>query len=156
MSIGDNIRQARGQIKQSELADMLGVDVSTISRWENNKNVPHGSVLSDIARVLNTSTEFLLSTSSSSQQDANNKASAQNTNNDTDTDILITEGIANNMFIINDRKSDRVYYLPNNEEGRNLFLTILASGINGTNLPVLSNSINGDNNNGNKLGVINN
>ena len=154
MSIGDNIRKARGQIKQADLAEMLKVDVSTVSRWENNKNVPHANVLSEIAKVLNTSTEFLLGTTQTEEQ--TQTISTQNNNNHDDANILVTGGIANNMFIINDKKADRVYYLPNDEGGRRLFLSILASGINGTNLPVLSNSINGDNNNGNKLGVINN
>ena len=59
------------------------------------------------------------------------------------------------MFIINDKKTGRVYYLPNNEDGRSIFLSALASGLNGSSIPVLSNTINGDNNSGNKLGVIN-
>lgn len=40
--IGDRIKEIRLKqgIDQSQLADMLGVSVSTISRWENNKGLP--------------------------------------------------------------------------------------------------------------------
>lgn len=59
MSIGSNIKKARGRIKQAELAEMLDVDVSTISRWENDKNIPNSKVLKQIADVLKTTTAFL-------------------------------------------------------------------------------------------------
>ena len=59
MSIGSNIKKARGHIKQSELAEMLNVDVSTISRWENDRNIPNGKILKQIADVLKTTTDYL-------------------------------------------------------------------------------------------------
>ena len=154
MSIGDNIRKARGNIKQSDLAEMLNVDVSTISRWENDKNVPHGEVLSRIARVLKISTEFLLG-DNNTESPQGKKHSYSDSQKISDLDVIFTGGTSNNMFAIEDKKAGRVYYIPNNEEGRALFLSVLASGLTGANTPVLSNTINGDNNSGNKLGVIN-
>lgn len=154
MSIGDNIRKARGNIKQSDLAEMLNVDVSTISRWENDKNVPHGEVLSRIARVLKTSTEFLLG-DNDTESPQGKKHSYSDSKNISDAEVIYTGGTSNNMFAIEDKKAGRVYYIPNNEEGRALFLSIFTSGIKGTNTPIMSNTINGDNNNDNQLGIIN-
>lgn len=52
MTIGSNIKHARGRIKQSELSEMINVDISTISRWENDKNIPSGKMLQKIADAL--------------------------------------------------------------------------------------------------------
>ena len=155
MSIGDNIRKARGRIKQTDLAEMLDVDVSTISRWENNKNIPNGEILARIAQVLNTSTEFLLGCSNTAPSQPNEQTSLLDETT-TDSDVFLSGGVDNNMFAIKDWKADRTYYFPNNEEGRALFLSVLASGINGLNTPVLSNTRSGNHNSNNKLGVINN
>lgn len=156
MSIGDNIKKARGRIKQTDLAEMLDVDVSTISRWENDKNIPNGEVLSRIAQALNTSTEFLVGTNQTEPKQSEKQSShSEQLHKDTDVDFLFTGGVDNNMFVIKDWKADRTYYFPNNEEGRALFLSVLASGMNETSIPVLSNTISGNNNSNNKLGVIN-
>ena len=60
MTVGSNIKKARGNMKQAELAEILDVDISTVSRWENDKNVPNSKMLKKIADALNTSTNFLL------------------------------------------------------------------------------------------------
>lgn len=65
MGIGENIRECRGAMKQSELADKLGVNVTTISRWENGLNVPNGEMIQKIANVLGVDTETLLKQSPS-------------------------------------------------------------------------------------------
>ena len=55
MTIGDNIKRERKKIrlKQSELAEALETDISTISRWENNKNLPNADSIAKIAQKLN-------------------------------------------------------------------------------------------------------
>lgn len=55
MSIGDNIKRERKKVrvKQSELAEELQTDISTISRWENNKNLPNAETITKIAHKLN-------------------------------------------------------------------------------------------------------
>ena len=149
MSIGDNIKKARGHIRQEDLAEMLDVSTVTISRWENNINTPNANMLRKIARVLNTSVDSL----TSSCDDIN--ALADNlSNEDIDMKHPIFGGVAGNMFIID--TGEQKFYFPNDEEGRKMFMAVLTAGIKGMNHPVVSNSINGDNNNGNKLGVINN
>ena len=67
MSIGENIRLCRGAMKQSEFADKLGVTVTTVSRWENDQNIPNGEMIQKIANVLGVDTESLLRQSSSSK-----------------------------------------------------------------------------------------
>lgn len=46
--------------------------------------------------------------------------------------------------------------IPNDEGGRRLFLSVLASELHGENPPLVYNAINGNKNNGNNLCVINN
>ena len=60
MSIGENIRLCRGTMKQSELAEKLGVTVTTVSRWENDLNAPNGEMIQKIASALGIDTERLL------------------------------------------------------------------------------------------------
>ena len=76
MTVGSNIKKARGNMKQADLADILGVDVSTVSRWENDKNVPGAAMLKKIAEVLGTSTSVLLSENDAGLQNNENKNSS--------------------------------------------------------------------------------
>ncbi len=64
MSIGENIRLCRGAMKQSELAEKLGVTVTTVSRWENDQNVPSGEMIQKIANTLDVDIESILKQSS--------------------------------------------------------------------------------------------
>ena len=75
MTVGSNIKKARKNIKQADLAERLGVDTSTISRWENDKNVPGAAMLKKIAEVLGTSTSVLLSENDAGLQNNENKNS---------------------------------------------------------------------------------
>ena len=149
VNIGTKIMNMRKEkrLSQEDLGDLIGVSYMTIRRWENQKSKPSLDQIDKLAKIFDVTPEYILG--------LNEQVQLRNDDN-INSDVLLTGGIANNMFIINDKKSDRVYYLPNNEEGRKLFLSVLASGINGANSPVVSNTINGDNNSDNKLGVINN
>ncbi len=60
MGIGENIRECRGAMKQAEFAEKLGVNVATVSRWENGQNTPNGEMIQKIADVLGVGTETLL------------------------------------------------------------------------------------------------
>ena len=53
MSIGDNIKRERQKIrmKQTELAEKLETNITTISRWENNKNLPNAETIAKIANI---------------------------------------------------------------------------------------------------------
>ena len=60
MSIGENIKKYRGAMKQEDFAEKLGVNTVTISRWENDANIPNGKMLDKIAKILNVDVNQLL------------------------------------------------------------------------------------------------
>lgn len=62
MGIGENIRECRGAMKQSELAEQLGVNTTTVSRWENGQNAPSSEMIQKIATILDVKPERLLKT----------------------------------------------------------------------------------------------
>lgn len=61
VTLGSTIKDIRARlgIDQSQLADMLGVTTSTISRWENNESVPRVKKLKQIAQIGHISVEEL-------------------------------------------------------------------------------------------------
>ncbi|WP_224994348.1 helix-turn-helix domain-containing protein [Cesiribacter sp. SM1] len=73
MAIGERIKTLRKehQLTQQALADKVGLTYVQIGRYETGRSTPSSDVLSKLAQVLNTTTDFLMS---GSQQEA---ASAQ-------------------------------------------------------------------------------
>ena len=62
MAVGDQIRRARKKagLKQSELAEKLGVAVITIGQYERNQRQPRYDQLQRIAAALGTTVNWLL------------------------------------------------------------------------------------------------
>lgn len=62
MSLGKNIKTLRESknIKQEDLANILGVSIQSISRWENEQNYPDISILPSISKYFNVTTDYLL------------------------------------------------------------------------------------------------
>ena len=62
MSLGKNIKALRESknIKQEDLANILGVSIQSISRWENEQNYPDISILPSISKYFNVTTDYLL------------------------------------------------------------------------------------------------
>ena len=62
MNLGSNLRNARKEanMKQTELADKLGVKQRDISRWENNEVVPTTITFANICKALNASADEIL------------------------------------------------------------------------------------------------
>lgn len=91
MTVGNNIRRARADVKQAALAYKIGVDISTVSRWENNKNVPNSKMLQKIADALGVSTAFLLGEEDNAnlQDSANNLQYQKATHSQSDSNKLI-------------------------------------------------------------------
>lgn len=61
MVFGERLRQLReGKYTQEDLADMLNVNNNTISKWENGTQEPRAKRVTEIARILGTTTAYLL------------------------------------------------------------------------------------------------
>ena len=59
-TLGERIRQLRGEMTQSEFADILRIKQAMISRYEANKETPSPKVLLRIAQFSGKSIEWLL------------------------------------------------------------------------------------------------
>lgn len=61
-TIGERIIYLRDlrDMKQKDLADAVGVTKATMSKYENNINIPNADILCRIAEVLDTSTDYLV------------------------------------------------------------------------------------------------
>lgn len=58
-------------LKQSEVADKLGIDFTTISKYENNKSQPDNEILKKLASLYQVSIDWLLSGRDYESQSAN-------------------------------------------------------------------------------------
>ena len=54
-----NIREGLG-ISQTQMADKLGIAVTTYRNYENTSREPNYDILKNIAKILNISTDYLL------------------------------------------------------------------------------------------------
>ena len=61
--IGQYIQLLRKQKKlsQKELANLLSVSFQAVSKWETGENLPDASILLDLADILGTTTDHILS-----------------------------------------------------------------------------------------------
>lgn len=68
-TIGEKILILRENLnmKQKELADLVGITEATLSRYENNKREPRGEIVTRLAKILNVSTDYLLDNEISSE-----------------------------------------------------------------------------------------
>ena len=122
MTVGNNIKKARGNMKQAELAEILDVDISTVSRWENDKNVPNSKMLKKIADALKTSTNFLLADTGANLQIIANEMQNENENNK-----------INKTKISNPQNNDILFFkdgeyeisVPNTKENRKEFWAVI-------------------------------
>ncbi|MBQ7671329.1 MAG: helix-turn-helix transcriptional regulator [Clostridia bacterium] len=55
-----HIQQRRGEMTQEQLAEKLGVDRSTIAKWETGKATPRLNMLCKLAKILNCSISDLV------------------------------------------------------------------------------------------------
>ena len=61
MTFGERLRQLReGKYTQEELAEKMNVHNITISKWETGVQEPHSKRVAELARILGTSTAYLL------------------------------------------------------------------------------------------------
>jgi len=60
MSIGERMKQLRGNESRKSLADKLGVDQTTIVNYESGKRLPNSEFISKFCRLYNVSTDWLI------------------------------------------------------------------------------------------------
>lgn len=62
LSFGDRLKRARKEKKltQEEVAKRLGIDDTTISKYENDKSEPDNKTLNDLAGLYEVSVDYLL------------------------------------------------------------------------------------------------
>ena len=160
MRLEERIKQARkkANLSQQQLANILGLSFMTIRRWESGDVSPRVEEIQNIAKALNTSVEYLLDLQDKNQIKQQMDAALELADKSADEDNTLKEpisaGMTDNMFIIKDWNTQQTYYFPNNEEGRKFF-TDFTSRLFHLRTPIVSgNSINGDNNKNNNLGVV--
>jgi transcriptional regulator with XRE-family HTH domain len=73
-TIGERIAYIRemSDLKQKDLAEKIGVTKATMSKYENNINIPNADILCKIAKTLNTSTDYLVGRTNHIRPYANN------------------------------------------------------------------------------------
>lgn len=71
LSFGQRLKMLRREadLSQSELADMIGVSVQSVSKWECDNNMPDVSLLLPLASVLNVTTDCLLGAGTDEKED---------------------------------------------------------------------------------------
>ena len=160
MRLEERIKQARkkANLSQQQLANILGLSFMTIRRWESGDVSPRVEEIQNIAKALNTSVEYLLGLQDKNQIKQQMDAALELADKSADEDNTLKEpisaGMTDNMFIIKDWNTQQTYYFPNNEEGRKFFTDFTSRLFHLRTQIVSGNSINGDNNKNNNLGVV--
>ena len=154
MMFPERIKSLRMQKRysQTDLSKIIGVKNNTIWRWENNKAKPDSEMILKIAEALNTTASYLLGETDNQTLDIHETAQKL-ARGDIDLQEPITAGISGDMIIIKDWNTKKTISIPNNEEGRKTLALLMNCSI-GENSQIFANSISGDNNNGNNLGII--
>ena len=75
--LGDRIRigRTRANLKQAEVAELLGVNAITVSRWERGVNIPGAEVVKNIAKILNVTVEWLVNNDDTTSERLSENAS---------------------------------------------------------------------------------
>lgn len=155
MIFGERLKKLREKrYSQEQLADLLHVHNNTISKWENGNQEPRTKRVTQLAQILGTTAAYLLGETDDPAQDSIALAKKIG-NEEVDLKKPIAVGMSEHNITITDNNTKFTYSFPNNEEGRKSLELFLNYSLK-TNTATVSNAITGDNNNGNKLGIINN
>ena len=132
----------------------------TVRRWESGEISPRINEIQQLSKTLNTPVEYLIGVCDNPHS-KNNEINSQNimalaqklSDEDIDLKEPITAGISDDKITVHDGNTNLTFSFPNNEEGRKS-LALFMSCSQGQGNSIFANSISGDNNNGNNLGVI--
>ena len=59
LEVNDRLRMLRGELKQSDFAQILGVHRNSVTRWELGEWLPTGAVLIKLHEILNIDLNWL-------------------------------------------------------------------------------------------------
>ena len=156
MSIAEKIKLLREKERytQKALAKAIGVQSNTIWRWETGKAVPDTENARKLALTLGTSSSYLLGETDNPEDLHAKVLDIANSSWSDDLQEPISTGYDGKYYIIHDGNTNHTFKLPDNEEGRKIFLDFMNRILN-PQKPIVENTISGNNNSGNKLGIIN-
>ncbi|MCD9024096.1 helix-turn-helix domain-containing protein [Cohnella silvisoli] len=74
-TFGKRLKEARThrQLTQNEVAGKLGIDFTTISKYENNKSQPDNEILRELASMYEVSLDWLITGQLSGDEKSSNK-----------------------------------------------------------------------------------
>ena len=155
MKIAERIRQQRKLIKmsQEELSSLTGVSLKTVQRWEADERTPRIEIVPKLAEALSTSAEYLMGLRDNPTSMETNEQvlkalalSEKVSNENTELTTPFSAGMTNNMLIF--KNGEQEVQVPNDEEGRKLFLLILQNSLKNMGFNAVPSSPNSVTNNG--------
>lgn len=112
MVFGERLRQLReGKYTQEELAEKMNVHNITISKWENGIQEPHSKRVAELARVLGTTTAYLLGDTDNPSSEPMN-AAVSHTRQQSNKEQSVNSGML--VYVSDDGKR---FEAPPTEEG---------------------------------------
>ena len=112
MAFGERLRQLReGKYTQEELAEKMNVHSVTISKWESGVQEPHSKRVSELAKILGTTPEYLLGDTEKPEKD-----------------VLKSQNMVEGNALIWERDGSRLA-LPNTPETRTLFERLVLASL---------------------------
>lgn len=115
MVFGERLKGLReGKFSQEQLADLLHVHNNTISKWENGTQEPRTKRVTELARILGTTTAYLLGTSDnpSTQEEVSGNNSISHTRQQSSREHSV-----NNGMLVYETKDGERFEAPPTEEG---------------------------------------
>ena len=146
--IGEKIKIMRKQrgLTQEDLAHLIQKNTNLLARWERGEIRLQTENIIKIARALGTSSSYLLGETNNPDINSINNDDYSYEHENISTDFN------NNQYIIYDGNTNHTFKLPNDEEGRKIFVDFINRTLN-FKQSLITNTIKGDNNNGNQLSI---
>lgn len=128
MTIGEKIREARvnAGLKQTQLADMLGVHSVTVNRWENGKSKPRAEELENLTNILSA-----FSVGNGQQPPASNVASEPEKTLNPGAPSTMSHRAGELFF----KNGDIEIRMPDNEENQKIFYRIVERMLDSLSVP---------------------
>lgn len=128
MTIGEKIREARlnAGLKQTQLAEMIGVNSVTISRWENGKSKPRAGELESLTNILST-----FRVGGDKESPMINAASELEKTLDPNAPSTMSHRADELLF----KNGDMEIRMPDNEENKKIFYRIVEQVLNSLSVP---------------------